>query len=84
MSQHNVEQVIGRLATDEGFRRRFNDDPTALIQALVDDGLHLNPCERRALAALDPQQVARFAAAIDPCIQKVELARFQQPLGDPS
>ena len=75
MSQHNVEQVIGRLATDEGFRRRFSDDPPALIQALVDDGLHLNPCERRGLVALDPQQVARFAEAIHPCIQKVELGR---------
>ena len=76
MCQRNVEIVIGRLATDEGFRRRFAAGPQAVIQQLVDDGLELNPCERQALAALDPRRVSRFAEEIDPCIQKVELRRI--------
>jgi hypothetical protein len=75
LSQQNVEMVIGRLVTDEGFRRRFTTDAAALVEGLVGEGLHLNPCEQRALAALDPREVARFAEALNPCIQKVELRR---------
>jgi hypothetical protein len=75
MSQRSVEQVIGRLATDEGFRRRFAADSRAVVRELVDAGLELNPCERHALAALDPRRIARFAEAIDPRIQKIELQR---------
>lgn len=75
MSQRNVETVIGRLVTDESFRRRYADDPHALIQQLVDGGLELNICERRALLALDPQRVSLFAEELDPCIQKVDLRR---------
>lgn len=73
MSQRNVEQVIGRLVTDEGFRRRFAADPRAAIQELIESGLHFNVCEVRALIALDLDGVARFAEAIHPSIQKVEL-----------
>ncbi len=73
MSQRNVEQVIGRLVTDEGFRRRFAADPSAAIQELIESGLHFNVCEVRALIALDRERVARFAEAIHPSIQKVEL-----------
>lgn len=75
MSQHHVEQAIGRLVTDEGFRRRFAADPPAAIQRLVDAGFELNPCERRALVSLDPRRLARFAETVDPCILKVELRR---------
>jgi hypothetical protein len=73
MSQRNVEQVIGRLVTDEGFRRRFAADPRAAIQELIEGGRHLNACEVRGLIALDLDRVARFAEGIHPCIQKVEL-----------
>ena len=73
MSQRNVEQVIGRLVTDEGFRRRFAEGPRAALEELVAGGLELNPCELRALVALDPQRVARFAEALDPRIQKCDL-----------
>lgn len=73
MSQCNVERAVGRLVTDEGFRRRFSRDPQAAIQEMVDGGLVLNACEVRALVALDPRWVERFAEAIDPRIQKVEI-----------
>jgi len=72
MSQCNVERVIGRLVTDDGFRRRFAQDPTATLRELVERGIELNPCEERALAALDIRRLARFARTLDPRIQKVE------------
>lgn len=73
MSQRNVELVIGRLVTDEVFRRRFVDDRTAVLEEIAEHGLELNSCERRALLALDSGAVAQFAARLDPCIQKADL-----------
>lgn len=79
MSQRNVEKVIGRLVTDEGFRRRFAEDRDAMLQEILDHGLDLNSCERRALLGLDPQRIAQFAEQLDPCIQKVELGTHLAP-----
>lgn len=73
MSQSNVERILGRLVSDEGYRRRFWSDPAAALAAFVAAGGELNPCERRALAALGRDDVERFAAALDPCIQKSDL-----------
>jgi putative modified peptide len=73
MSQPNVERVLGLLVTDEAFRRRFAGDPDAALQQLVEQGLQLSWCERTALAATDLDQLARFAAALDPRIQKSDL-----------
>ncbi len=73
MSQDHVEQVIGRLMTDEGFRRRFSQAPRAALENLVDRGMELNECELKALVAIDPRRVERFVETLHPCIQKVEL-----------
>jgi hypothetical protein len=73
MSQLNVERVIGVLATDEAFRRRFIHDPRATLQHFIESGIELTACERHALAALDPLQLARFAEAIDARLQKSDL-----------
>lgn len=73
MSQRNVEQLIGRLVTDDGFRRRFTQDPSGSLRELVAAGVELNPCEQRALRSIDPEHLARFVESLDPCIQKVEL-----------
>jgi hypothetical protein len=72
MSQSNVERVIGRLLTDEGFRRRFGRDPTQTLAECVEAGCELNPCEQRALAALDPGLLTRLADSIDPRLQKID------------
>jgi hypothetical protein len=73
VSQENVERVIGRLVTDEAFRRRFRGDAAAVLRSLVEDGIALNPCELRALAGLDPDLIAGLAERIDPRIQKSDL-----------
>jgi hypothetical protein len=74
MSQRNVELVIGKLATDEDFRRRFTANPEAAL-ALAAGGLELTPVERRALVDLEMDACERFAARLDPRIQKIGLSR---------
>jgi hypothetical protein len=75
MTQRCVEQVIGRLATDEEYRHRFLHEPSVTLARVASEGLELNPCELRALAALDRTALERFAAIVDPRLQKAWLAR---------
>jgi len=74
MSQVHVERVIGLLATDEALRRRFSKDPGACLADMIASGLELNECERWSLAHLDPDELARFARAIGPRLQKADLS----------
>lgn len=73
MSQSNVERVVGRLVTDEGFRRRFAESPATVLGELTANGMELTDCELRALSAFDVRVAARCAHAIDPRIQKADL-----------
>ncbi|PYM08113.1 MAG: hypothetical protein DMD82_03635 [Candidatus Rokuibacteriota bacterium] len=73
MSQHSVEKVIGILATDEGLRDRFTQNPRAALQELQDLGMELNACELHSLLHIDPQELSRFARAIGPRLQKTDL-----------
>lgn len=73
MSQINVERIIGLLATDEAVRRRFTQDPRAVLAEMAERGAVLNECERWSLANLDPEELARFARAIGPRLQKADL-----------
>jgi len=76
MSQRSVEQVVGRLATDEDFRRRFEESREAAIAELVASGLQLTPVEQRALLDLDFGACKRFARCLDPRIQKISLKKI--------
>ena len=71
MSQRSVEGVIGKLATDEAFRRRFFSDPSSALRELAERGCELTAVETQALLALDPHAMESFAGAIDPRLQKV-------------
>ena len=73
MSQKYVEAVIGRLATDEAFRRRFHEDRAAVIDGLAAQGMRLTAVERRALLDLDDTACEHFAERLDPRIQKLSL-----------
>jgi hypothetical protein len=80
MSHKSVEVAIGRLATDEEFRRRFGESRETALDELIANGLPLTPVERRALADLDLSACERFAACLDPRLQKVSLrTKAQRP-----
>jgi len=73
MSQLNVERVIGLLATDECLRRQFAMDPPAAIREMIGRGFELTPSELWSLERIDPRELARFAHAIDPRLQRADL-----------
>lgn len=75
MSQRSVEQVIGRLATDEDFRLQFEKSREEALSAAISGGLQLTPVEQRALLDLDVNAAERFAGCLDPRIQKISLRR---------
>jgi cobalamin biosynthesis Mg chelatase CobN len=73
MSQLCVERIIGLLVTDEGLRRRFREDAHAALQEMIERGLELNDCELSSLASLDAREITRFARAVDPRLQKIDV-----------
>ncbi|HEY6323138.1 MAG TPA: Os1348 family NHLP clan protein [Thermoanaerobaculia bacterium] len=75
MSQRNVELVLGKLATDEDFRHRFAASPEAALSEAAGGGLDLTPVEQRALIDLEVGACERFAACLDPRIQKIGHSR---------
>jgi putative modified peptide len=72
MSQRHIETIVGRLVTDEDFRRRFVAGPDAALEELGAAGIELTAAEREALAT-DAAVWGRLAQAIDPRLQKVSL-----------
>ena len=73
MSHRNVEKVIGKLATDEAFRRRFLVDAPAALNDLIGQGWELTGVERQALAAIEPGAIELLGRVIDGRLQKVDL-----------
>ena len=67
----DVERVLGRLATDAAFRRRFQADPEGTLAELAREGLTLSLVEIEALATVDVQDVARLAGGLDARLRKV-------------
>jgi hypothetical protein len=73
MSQRSVELVIGRLATDEEFRHRFEASRETALDEVIAAGLPLTPVERQALAELDLTACKRFATRLDPRLLKIDM-----------
>ena len=73
MAQRIIEMLIGRLITDEQFRREFLADPETTLLALCDRGLELSRTEIAALLNTDATLWARIADSIDPRLQKASL-----------
>jgi len=68
----NVETLIGRLATDPKLRRRFAQEPTAVLEELCGEGLELTSTEIEALAATDPEALQSFAGSLDRRLRKAD------------
>ena len=73
MSHKCVEAIIGKLATDEGFRRRFLVDAVEALEQLQKHGVELTPVEIQALAGTDREVIRSLATGIDERLQKVDL-----------
>ena len=67
MTQQAVEQTLGKLMTDERFRRRFFAEPAA---ACREAGLVLSPAELDALTRLSGEDLARVGGRLDPRISR--------------
>ncbi len=70
MSQRDVERALGRLLTDEQFRRAFTNDPA---RACREAGFDLSALELDALAAVPSRALPRLVAQIDERIRRLEL-----------
>ncbi len=65
MSQHEIERVIGRAATDAAFRQALIDNAREACK-----GYDLTEEEIQALEALDSSSLHSFAATLDKRISK--------------
>jgi hypothetical protein len=77
VTQRNVEQLIGRLLTDEEFREAFMADPEQSLRDVLERGTHLTALEIEALVDIDPKLWRQAARKIDARLQK---ARLKWPL----
>jgi hypothetical protein len=71
--QRSIEILIGKLITDEEFRRSFHADPRATLDVASSWGLELSRGEILALIATDPLLWDRVAAEVDARLQKASL-----------
>ncbi len=70
MSQDTVERVLGRLITDERFRRAVGD---SLEAACVQQGYRLSRIELRFLSELELKQINALAASINPGLCRADI-----------
>jgi len=70
MSQRIVETTVGKLVTDEGFRKRFFMDP---LKASVIAGLNLSQEELEALSRIPQGALAALSKRIDDRICRLHI-----------
>ena len=73
MSQRAIEMIVGRLVTDEAFRRTFERHPRHTLEQLLAEGLSLTETEIRALIGKGPGLWSEMGDQIDPHLQKADL-----------
>jgi DNA-binding NarL/FixJ family response regulator len=70
MSQWGVQLVIGKLITDEEFRRHFQAHGAECLHVLRRRGIELDDTDIAALVGTDPSLWARTATRIDHRLRK--------------
>ena len=88
MSQRCVELLLGKILTDEDFRRSFFPVQPSSFELAAAHGLELTPIERSALSTLRLRRFAFIAQTLDPRIARSshsgpDSGRFRVP-GDGS
>lgn len=71
----SIEMLIGRLVTDEDFRRAFERDPQQTLIDAAESGLCLSCVEVTALIATDRTLWDRIALELDCRLQKASFRR---------
>jgi hypothetical protein len=72
--QRHIELLIGRLVTDEDFRRAFQRDPPQALRDAEHWGLALSAIEVAALLATDRTLWDRIARELDSRLQKASFS----------
>lgn len=72
VTQRNVEILLGRLVTNPALRRRFAEEPEAVLREFQDEGYELSAIELDALAATRADAIRSFAESIDRRIRRVD------------
>ena len=67
MSQRAVEHCIGRLITDDQFRRMAG---VSLSRACLQAGINLTPAEINLLSLLDLGSLAQVSLCLDPGLHR--------------
>jgi hypothetical protein len=75
MSQRSVEQALGKMVTDEVFRREFFRDPD---RASLEAGLDLSPTEVSALQRVPRVMLAQLGASLEDRICRLAIPEGTQ------
>lgn len=70
MSQRSVEKLLGKILTDEDFRRSFFPVRSASFEIAAAHGLELTAIERSALSSLRSRAFECLARSLDPRIAR--------------
>jgi hypothetical protein len=70
MSQRSVEKLLGRILTDDDFRRSFFPVRVASFEVTATHGLDLTSIERSALSSLKLRRFECLAQTLDPRISR--------------
>ena len=81
MSHRNVEQIIGRLLTDEELRHEFLGAPGQVLGRLIDQGWELSRFEVEGLIETDLKLWEAGAARIDSRLQRCSLKMIDDKKG---
>lgn len=80
MSQRSVEKLLGRILTDDDFRRSFFPLGRASFELAAANGLDLTPIERSALCSLNLRRFQLLAQTLDPRISRCPSSEDEQAL----